>query len=179
MNRESDKLEHLFSRALDGECTPDERRLLKSILRDDPQARAFFRDYQNLDREVGDALRMAVGRSSPQVIQFPTFWRKAGQGLVVAAAACLATLAWLRSAPPAPQRTSPAPVEAAMTSWFAPRQPQGDVVEPLPTAYERPELRLRGIQRQWIVVPGDQPGTYFVVEVDHVRTHVITVHKDF
>jgi hypothetical protein len=52
-------------------------------------------------------------------------------------------------------------------------------VEPLPPGYERPELRLRGTQRDWIVIPGDQPGTYLVIQVDHVRTHVIGVHRDF
>jgi hypothetical protein len=57
--------------------------------------------------------------------------------------------------------------------------PPGDMIEPLPTAYERPELRVRGTQRDWIVLPADEPNTYLVIEVNHVRTHVIGVQRDF
>ena len=49
----------------------------------------------------------------------------------------------------------------------------------LPRSYERPEVGVRNIQREWLVVPGDRPGTYMVIEVDHVRTKAVGVHQDF
>ena len=63
MNPELEKLEHLISRALDGECTSDERKLLKSRLRNDPQARALFDELRTLDEALGDALRRATRRT--------------------------------------------------------------------------------------------------------------------
>ena len=46
----------------------------------------------------------------------------------------------------------------------------GDAVQELPVAFERPQLSLRGTQRDWIVIPGREPGSYMVIEVDRVRT---------
>jgi hypothetical protein len=89
-------------------------------------------------------------------------------------------MAWLH---PTQRTTNPEPTRlaqaASIGSWFAPATPQGDAVEALPSAYERPELRVRGTEREWIVIPGQEPGSYLVIEVDHVRTHVIGVHRDF
>jgi anti-sigma factor RsiW len=175
----SDSLERRFSRYLDGECTAGEHQRLKSLLRADPRARASFEQYRSLDRQVGDALRMALGRW-PQTVPKRTLWARVGRGLAVAAAACLAAMAWLH---PAQRTTNPGPTRpaqaASIGSWFAPAAPQGDAVEALPSAYERPELRVRGTEREWIVIPGQEPGSYLVIEVDRVRTHVIGVHRDF
>jgi anti-sigma factor RsiW len=176
MTYDTDKLEHLLSRHLDGECRPQEEQLLRSLLRREPAVRARLADYERLDREVGDALRAAMGQT-PRASASP--WARMGRGLIVAAAACLAAATWLqpRLSPtrPGADRTQ----QASAGSWFAPATPEGDLVEPTPPGYERPELRLRGTQRDWIVIPGDQPGAYLVIEVDHVRTHVISVHRDF
>lgn len=179
MTRGSVRLEHLFSRYIDGECTPEERELLESLTRENPDVRRMFEDYRRLDQEIGGALRVAMGRPR-RVIPRRSLWTRIGKGLAVAAAASLAVLLWQNPSQPASSdpadRNSP-PQQAA--SWFAPTATPRDAVEPLPTDYERPELRLRGTQRDWIVIPGNQPGTYFVIEVDHVRTHVIGVHQDF
>lgn len=176
MTYDMDKLEHLLSRHLDGECSPQEEQVLRSLLRHEPAMRARLRDYERLDRQIGDALRAALGRA-PRVSRSP--WARLGRGVIVAAAACLAAAAWLqpRLSPTGPgaSRTQ----QASVGSWFASAGPEVDTVEPTPPGYERPELRLRGTQRDWIVIPGDQPGTYLVIEVDHVRTHVIGVHRDF
>jgi hypothetical protein len=176
MTYDTDKLEHLLSRHLDGECSPQEEQLLRSLLRREPEVRARLADYECLDREVGDALRATMGRARrPSGVP----WSRIGRSVVVAAAACLAAAAWLqpRLSPsrPGASRTQ----QASAGSWFAPATPEGDTVEPTPPGYERPELRLRGTQRDWIVIPGDRPGTYLVIEVDHVRTHVFGVHRDF
>jgi hypothetical protein len=182
VNPELEKLEHLISRALDGECTSDERKLLKSRLRNDPQARALFDELRTLDEALGDALRRATRRTW-HIISFRSRWGRVGQGLIVTAAACLAAMAWLHPTPPkaGPARpTRSIPAQASLTpSWFAPSPPPADEVTPIPSAYERPQLRVRGTQRNWIVIPGDRPGTFMVIEVDRVRTHVIDVHRDF
>ena len=178
MNLESDKLERLLSRHLDGECTPAEEQLLRTLLRREREARTLLDEYRSLDEQVGDALRQALGRLARlRVVRGK--WARVGRSVAVAVAACLAALAWLQPRLP-PTRPGPnQPQQASAASWFAPAAPEGDTVEPLPPGYERPELRLRGTQRDWIVIPGDQPGTYLVIEVDHVRTHVIGVHRDY
>jgi hypothetical protein len=178
MNRGEDKLEHLISRCLDDECTADERQLLESLTRGDAEVRALFDDTQRVDRRLGDALRQTLGRA-PEVIPIRTARIRFSRTLTVAAAACLAALFWFQPKPAA-QGPGHQPQQAALgNSWFTPPMPQGDAVEPLPSAYERPEVRVRGTQRDWIIVPGNEPGTYLVIEVDHVRTHVIAVHRDF
>lgn len=53
MSAGSDRLEHLFSRYLDGECTPQERALLESLLRRESEVRAQFDEYRAVDRAVG------------------------------------------------------------------------------------------------------------------------------
>ncbi|MCK4340562.1 MAG: hypothetical protein KAY37_02415 [Phycisphaerae bacterium] len=179
MNSESDKLEHLFSRTIDGENSSDDRELMEALFREDPELPALFEEYRGFDRMVGDALRWDMNRAG-HARPIHTLWGRFGRGLLAAAAACLATLAWLHPNQPMSQNPrEPGPAQASSSSWFAPSAPRGDVVRPIPTAYERPELRLRGTQREWIVIPGDQPGTYLIIEVDHVRTHVIGVHQDF
>jgi hypothetical protein len=176
MTYSADKLEHLLSRHLDGECTLQEQQLLRALLRREPAVRARLEDYERLDRAVGDALRTTMGRTARA---HGAHWARVGKSLVVAAAACLAALAWLQPRL-SPTRPGASRMQQAGTgSWFAPNPPAGDSVEPTPPGYERPELRLQGTQRDWIVIPGDKPGTYLVIEVDHVRTHVISVHRDF
>jgi hypothetical protein len=178
MTRGSVRLEHLFSRYIDGECTPEECDLLESLTREDPAVRRMFENYRRLDQEIGGALRLAMGRPR-RVIPRRSLWVRAGEVLAVAAAACLAVLLWHSPSQPTAGPSGAGKRLQQAASWFAPTAPQGDAVEPLPSAYERPELRLRGTERNWIVIPGDRPGTYFVIEVDHVRTHVIGVHQDF
>ena len=144
------------------------------------QVRGLYKDYRRLDDEVGDALRAALGRTR-RARPRSAWWVRVGRSLTVAAAACLAALVWFQPTP-AP-RTDPGqarPQRAGVgPSWFAPATPRADEIEPLPSAYERPELRVRGTQRDWIVIPGREPGTYLVIEIDRVRTHVIGVHQDF
>ncbi len=179
MSLEPDRLEHLFTRYLDGECTPQERKLVDQLRREHPAVRSLFEEYRDLDRQVGNALRSTMGRSQRTVFGRGR-WERVGRGLAVAVAAGLAALVWLRPTPPPADRLTAAASQAnAAGSWFMPVEPVVDTLEALPTAYERPELRLRGTQRELIIVPSDRPDTYLVIEVDRVRTHVIGVHRDF
>lgn len=188
MSREIDQLEHLFSRELDGQTTPDERELLDRLRGEYPHVAQEFAEYERLDRAVGDALRAAVGKPR-RVIRFRQRRGRLGRGLIVAAAAGIAAVAWL-----GPQSKTTRRVDAtlrsergraaltgrsSMPSWFAPPAPQVDTVEPMPAAYVRPELRVRGTQRDWILIPGRQRGMFFVVEIERVGTQVFGVHQDF
>ncbi len=180
MNRVPENIERLFSRYLDGECTAAERTRLHGLLRSDPAVRAAFEDYRDLDRALGVALRTALGRQAP-VLRLPIRRFRLATGLTLAAAAVLALFVWLNpwwSRPFTPKPPS-GPVQAAAT-WFA-AQPgvEGDAIQPASRGYVRPELRLRDTRRQWIVVPGREPGRYLIIEVDRVRTHAIGVHQDF
>jgi hypothetical protein len=178
MTTEYDDFERVISRHLDGETTPDEEQYLALQARADPLARRRLEEYRALDRQVGDALRRAIGYPARPALLRPP-WRRVGRSVAVAAAACVAALLWLQPRT-APRRSGTDQTQqASAASWFAPAAPAVDTVEPTPLGFERPELGVRGTQRDWIVIPGDQPGSYFVIEVNHVRTHVISVHRDF
>lgn len=181
MTPELDRLEHLFSRYLDGECTPEQRELLEALLRDHAQVRELFDDYRQLDQRVGDALRLALGRPR-RVVPFQRMRLRLGRALIVAVAAGVAALVWLRPVlPDGADSNARVPQQAAtFRPWFtADAPPQGDIVEPVPPTCERPELRVRGMQRSLVVIPGERPDTYIVIAVDRVRTHAIGVHQDF
>jgi len=182
MTLDSDKLERLISRELDGELTPAERTELEHWLRSDADARATYDATRNLDRQLGLALRGALERRPP-VLRMPIApaarrresW---GRLALVAIAASLATFAWLQPTQKAPPSTgSPQPFQGRVLPGAA---RAGDLVEPVvPPTYERPELRLRGAQRDWIVIPGEHPGTVVIIELNRVRTHAIGVHQDY
>ena len=63
MNANADRLEHLFTRALDGAASHDERDLLDTLLRDE-SVRARFEAYAALDDAVGGALRADFDRAA-------------------------------------------------------------------------------------------------------------------
>jgi|GEM_PF-1505771 len=180
MNMPADELERLFSRYLDGECPPAEAERLRALLRRDPLVRDEFAAYRRLDRAVAAAMRGAVGHQ-PRADVRSSAWGRVSRGLLVAAvAAGLAGMVWLHPLPrTADQSRQHTALGTTFTSWFAPPTPPVDAVAPLPTAYERPEWRLRGTRCDWIVIPAHEPNTYFVIEVDRVRTHAIALHQDF
>ena len=178
----NERLEHLFSRVLDNEATPAERALCESLCREHPHVAAAFEDYRQLDQAVGSALRASWQQPQQAYPLYPRRWTRAGKVMAIAAAAaCLALFAWLHPRPPGTGSVSKPLVQASAlpTSWFSPAPVQADTGEPVPLTYERPAVHVRGVQRQWIIVPGDQPGVYRIIQVDRVRTHAIPVHRDF
>ncbi len=180
MNSDADRLEHLISRRLDDEATPQERRTLEARVREDAEVRRLFEDTRAVDTVVGDVMRVALGRGSrivqPSRIRFPRLRPRLAKGLTVAAAAALALAAWLLPPRMSPPRAS-GRQQAGVWTLHSPRP--ADVVTPVPVEFERPGVRLRGTQRDWIVIPNRQPGKYVVIEVDRVRTHVVTIQQDF
>ncbi len=183
MTAGNERLEHLFSRVIDNEATAAERALLESLMREHPHVRSAFDDYQRLDQSVGVALRAAAGMPVRYTIPVRVrSWTRAGQAAAVAVAACLAAVAWLHPRPPGTGPVSKPLQRAgavAPASWFVAPPAQADVVEPVPAAFERPAVRVRGVERRWLIVPGDEPGVYRIIQVDRVRTHAIPVQRDF
>lgn len=176
MSPASEHLERLISRYLDDECTPGQRRELRAALRSDPAAEALFDEYSTLDREVGHALRHAMGHTLSLHAPRP-LWSRVGRVLTVAAAACLAVMVWL--APPKfPGQRPDATQQARAGSWFAPPAWE-DTFQTRPQVYEQPHVGLRGTDRHWIVIPGEGPGEYLIVEVDRVRVRLVAIREDF
>jgi hypothetical protein len=176
MNPASEQLERLISRYLDDECTPGQRRQLRAALRSDPAAEALFDEYSTLDREVGHALRHAMGRTLSLHAPRPR-WSRIGRVFAVAAAACLAVMVWL-GPPGSTGRGRDAARPARAGSWFAPPAWE-DSFQTRPPVYEQPHVGLRGTDRHWIVIPGEGPGEYLIVEVDRVHVHLVAIREDF
>ncbi len=175
LNANTDPLEHLFTREIDGAASRDERELLHTLLQD-PDVRARFQAYAALDEALGAALRADFDQAaaSARSRRYPA---RIGRALALGLAACAATLIWLL--PPSKAPAPGGPQQAGAPSWFAPLEPPRDTVETLPADFERPQVRFRGTQRYWIVVPRDEPGHLLIVELDRVRTAVISLHEDF
>ncbi|MBK9127090.1 MAG: hypothetical protein IPM13_04745 [Phycisphaerales bacterium] len=179
MNTDREQLEHLITRVLDGEATATERAALHRRLDADPLAKRLFEEHRALDALAGEALRAAAGRSASrrqlQFIQLP--WVRYGLGAVAAAAAILI---WLS---PQHRLESPAreaaPEHASVANWLRPGAFTADVVAPLPASFERPQVKVRGSQQDYIVLPADQPGTYWIIEVDREQTHAIRIYRDY
>jgi ferric-dicitrate binding protein FerR (iron transport regulator) len=179
MTQEPTELERLISRYLDDEATREQRRRLRQIERSDPAAAARVDEYASLDREVGRALRQAMGRSHA----FPRT-RSPGLRLVlgpaIAAAACLAMMLWL-GAPRLSQSGSTDKTRQA-GSWFsrpAAASPSAETDQPFMQSFERPRLRVRDTNSDWILVPGARPGEFMIIEVNRVRTRAIAIQNDF
>ena len=170
----SDNLERLVSRYLDGECTPEERKQLKAMLRRD-SAEDFFEETAALDREFGRAMRQSLGRTLVVRRRTP-LWVRISRIAGLSAAACLAWLV-LRS-PTQPSATLSDRPQPQRASWFAPQPTAADTLAEQPVS-ERPQVRMDKMDRHWIVVPADTPGEFLVVEVKRVKTRTVPVQEDF
>ena len=171
----SDNLERLVSRYLDGECTPEERKQLKALLRRDSAAEDFFEETAALDREFGRAMRQSLGR--PLVVRRRTpLWVRVSRIAGLSAAACLVWL--VLRIPTQPSQTPSDRPRPQRASWFAPQPTAADTLAEQPVS-ERPQVRMDKMDRHWIVVPADTPGEFLVVEVKRVKTRTVPVQEDF
>ncbi len=189
VNTPSERLDHLFSRYLDGECSAAEAQLLEALIDEHPEVREAFEDFRSLDAAVGDALRSVMGRPAvdrtaagnqklhPADVRH-LLRHRVGRLVALAAAACLPLAAWLYPPHRQPGPGGHTPVQAG-TSWFSAATPAADTIEKVPRSYERPEVGVRDVEREYLVIPGDEPGTYMVIEVNRVRTKAVRVHQDF
>jgi anti-sigma factor RsiW len=180
MSDPTTQLERLISRYLDHESTPAERRELRGRLARDPHADALFEDYNHIDREVRHAMRAALGRSLAP-IRSQSGWRRVAQYAGLAIAACIATLVWLRPMPDVDPGGNDLTQAGALSahSWFAPLPAAADTVAESSNAFEQAGIGLSGTDREWIVLPGKDPGEFIVIQVDRVRCKYIHVQRDF
>lgn len=187
-----ENLDRLISRFLDEECSDEERRQLNDELDRDPLARSRFDEYAALDREAGTALRWVMSSADP-VAMTDSAAPQAGRLLSLqryrpwlhwaagAAAAVLGLLAWLQ--PPRPDGAGNGNGiqlgKAGMSSWFAPPPDNPESFLPVPAAYERPQYRIEQTQREWIMIPAETPGQFYLIQVDRRRTHGIALQSEF
>lgn len=176
MSDHRDNLERLTSLHLDDEITTAQRRELNALLRNDPAADACFEESCDLDREVNYALRAALGRSTLRRRTLP-LWSRVGRAVGLAVAACIALLMWL-APPERSERARPGqPTQAS--SWFAPPPSWGDTLVESPAAAQRPGIRLDDSSRNWVVIPGEKPGEFLIVEIRRTKTCTIRIQQDF
>jgi anti-sigma factor RsiW len=176
MSEPAHDLERLISRHLDHESTSTERRELNARLRRDPDSAALFEEYAALDREIKHVLRSALGHVPGRFRPRPV-WQRAARGLIIAAAACLALLLWLRPAHHALGPGGPAPAQAR--SWFAPLPSVGDKLVEHPARFDRPQIRVGKPATDWIMIPAETPGEFLVIEVNRLLTRTIHIQRDF
>ncbi len=168
-----EQLERLISRCLDGEASAEERRDLQRALRRNPSADALFEEYAALDREAGHAIRAAVAAPGiGPVLRRPSIWREAGLAL----AACVAMLVWLQ---PLERPSAGGAADASRASWFAPPPTTTDSWTDDARSVERLGVPMADTDREWIVVPGERPGEYLVIEVNRTRTRLLQLRRDF
>lgn len=178
--KEALDLERLISRVLDDEAGPQERKTLRRLERQDPEFAALAEEYAWLDREAGAAMRAALGRAALPAPgrKDPPAWRYAP----LAAAACLALmLGWF-----GPQRqaspTGGVQTAQAGQSWFLPTTPARSVSETDEsslTRLDRPYQRHVAVDRDWIIVPGDEPGEFLVLELNKIHKVAVAIQQDF
>jgi len=168
-------LERLISRHLDDEATREERRALNARLRREPDSAALYEQHSALDREVKHALRSALGRSPARHRPLP-LWERTARVFIVAAAACLAVMIWLK---PTQELSSQAGRAPAQASWFAPLPTVGDTLVERPEGFDRPQIRVGKPDTNWIVIPSDKPGEFLVIEVNRVLTRTVHIQRDF
>lgn len=173
MTIEREDIERLISRVLDGEASSEEAAQLAALRKADANVRALYDETARLDALVGASLREALDPSASQVIRFPRHRERIARYVVGTIAAAIAALAWLQPFR-APTPSGTPVVQAGMNT----SQVLGDVIEPLPSSYETPELRIRGTEREWILIPADQPGLYWVIEADRQRTQIVPLKSD-
>lgn len=160
MNEPTERLEHLISRCLDGQATGAERRELRTAMRRDPAAAELYDELRQLDRLIGATLRREARRPRRRPV-----WLRLVQSASLAAAACVAAIVWPHIGP-AQRPQTPGSVAPQLASFFAPppSAAAGDSFSPEASREREPHGAARS-EREWIVVPGDRPGEYLVVEV--------------
>lgn len=181
MLMERNELERLISRSLDGEITARERARLAAVLDRDPAARRLYETTRRLDLALGAALRDEMPCEAAPLRLIPSLesrrFRPFARWALGAVAAAVAALAWIN---PFDWRFPHEHGDGRLGAAMLPvRRAPGDTVAPLPSAYVRPEVQVQGLQRNWILVPSEQPGLILIVEVDRAQTHAIAVQRDF
>jgi hypothetical protein len=180
MNQPPSNLERLITRYIDEECSPEERKQLQEMLREDSAAAEFYDDTVGIEREFNVALRSAMGRPPVRRLR-PPVWPRISRLIGFGLAAAAAILVWISPGHRGPSgqsnwRSGDKPAEA---SWFAPPPAVGDVLDEDYGRFGRPQVKLEKPERNWIVVPGEKRGEFMVIEIKSSRTRTIPLQEDF
>lgn len=179
MYETDEQLERLITRFLDNEITSAEKRALDARLARDPSARSLFEEVCAFDREAGRSMRTAV--QGAVVLRPATANRMQRFGRVAAglAAACIGFFAWMSPREFSGELPGGAASSVARASWFQPLRQMSEIFSPVKPEYERPSLRLQQTDREWLMIPSDVPGQYYLIEVDRTKTRLVGLHGDF
>lgn len=204
MSMNTEHLELLITRAIDGEISAADRAILDAELAADPQARTLFNEYRGIDAEAHAALQSIV--DAPWTIKLPVHssrtsrfrpWYYAVPGLLAAAAAVVFFVA-PRGAQPEPrlpqqpQLDTPllvsnqkpplknlvphVPDNPALSGQSAPGAQFVDYVD-------QPSLQPRRLNRHttrdWIGVVDDSGQNIYLMQNNHRRTRIVPVRGDF
>lgn len=177
-----DDVERLVSRFLDEEVSDEERRQLEEFMRRNRDAQPAVDEYFELERETRSALRSAFG-TSLSARRRAIRWNRAARIGVAAVAASIVLISWQRSLTPspadAPGSTAAAKAAQPEASWFAPPPQAMDSLAPAPIDGERTQIHIDKSDRNWLVVPGDRPGEFLVIEVKQTKRRTIAVTQDY
>jgi hypothetical protein len=207
MKLNTEQLELLITRSLDGEINAADRAILDAELKADPQARRLFNQCRRLDDAARTALREAV--DAPRIIRMPAaagrstrrlHWFAAAAPLLAAAAAVVFFVTPRGAVPPSdmprptdsPQIVSNQKPPLRNLVPHVPVRPSPDD----PAAFEagdpgvrfvdyvdRPVVQPRRLNRHqtrdWIGVMDESGQNIYLLQNNHRRTRIVPVSGDF
>jgi len=204
MSMNTEHLELLITRALDGEISAADRAILDAELAADPRARALLNDYRRIDAEAGAALKSII--DAPRTIKLPLQpsrsarfrpWYYAVPG-VLAAAAAVVFFVVPRGAQPEPRSTEQPRIDTPVLvsnvkpplKNLIPHVPDNPALagQSVPGArfvdyVEQPSLQPRRLNRHttrdWIGVVDDSGQNIYLMQNNHRRTRIVPVRGDF
>ncbi|MFN0135035.1 MAG: hypothetical protein ACKVS9_02845 [Phycisphaerae bacterium] len=173
-----ENVERLVSRFLDDEVSDEERRQLEEFLKRNRGAEPAVDEYFEIERETRTALRKTFGASVASRRR-AIRWNWASRIVTGSIAACIVMLSVSRPQPAASVEPGVAAPQSA--SWFSPLPPMtmGDMLVEPDDAGDRAHIHIDKSDRNWIIVPGDAPGEFLVVEVKQTKRRTIAVHQDY
>jgi len=195
MSLNSEQLELLITRALDGEISAADRAILGAELDADPQARQLFNDCRRLDLAAHAALQSVA--DAPRIIKLPQrpkrrmTWLAAVPTLLAAAAAVVFLIA-PRGGPPqvdAPQIVSskkpplknlvPHVQSTLDPDWANPGDSGARFVDYVDHPSLQPRRLNRHLTRDWIGVMDPTGQNIYLLQNNHRQTRIVPVSGDF
>ncbi|HVP13431.1 MAG TPA: hypothetical protein VMV94_19820 [Phycisphaerae bacterium] len=190
-----ERTERLICRLLDGEISFEDRAELDDTLACNPAARLLLEEYRRIDAQAATALRgdfrgvttaVAPGRRSG-------LWLATAGGLLAAAAVvALSFLPDLWSGPAKTERTGPVQIAGRTDGAIVPPsgnlspypagsgfQPSGPRFADYRNLDQRPVLRSRDVQREWIGIPSADMKTIIIIERKAQTTKITPITGDF
>ncbi len=204
MSMNTEHLELLITRAIDGEISAADRAILDAELAADPQARTLFNEYRGIDAEAHTALQSII--DAPRTIKLPLQpsrsvrfrpWYYAVPGVLAAAAAVVFFVA-PRGAQPEPRLPQQPQLDTPLLvsnqkpplKNLVPHVPDNPALsgQSVPGAQfvdyvDRPSLQPRRLNRHttrdWIGVVDDSGQNIYLMQNNHRRTRIVPVRGDF